>query len=252
LERFVLIVRANVSHILLGAKGDIEMLRKGLMLFLGATVISLIATAPLHAAVIILEDPGTTYTADMLTGFATNGDMMVGMEVTAFFFDGTSETLAWQALGPGQGGVVTSAKGWTLRMSGDTFEDDWMLTASSDFALSGLSLFGAPGKTVFDRTFGGAVGTDGSALGLDFMVTGGTPGDITATYRDQFALTGFAPVGDLFVSLDIDFAQNFSGRMMYMADTDNATTIPVVPAPGTLLLLGAGALALGFRKRKAN
>lgn len=103
---------------------------------------------------------------------------------------------------------------------------------------------------MFDTTFGGQFGTDGSALGRDFTVTGGGTGlDITATYINAVALTNAAPVGDLFRLLDIDFftrgiAFGAGRTLTFQADTDNllfAGDIRPIPLPTTA---GLGAIGL--------
>ena len=105
---------------------------------------------------------------------------------------------------------------------------------------------------VFDRTIDGTEKTPGSGQGKDFSTThGGTSQFPTlATYRDQVALVGEAPQGDLYRTLDIDFIVDFDlsplgllfgadrDHELFWADTDRITA-SVVPVP-LVAPLGSG------------
>ena len=198
-------------------------------------------------------DAGTTQITTQLTGYGTYGDMMDGMAVTAYFSGGGSQTLSWAGTGAGSGGVFGTA--WSLVEVGDTWDlsdiGSWTLSATSN--ITGLFIDAGLGDTVFD-TWYGVSGTAGSANGKPFAVRSSGTGDIVATYIDQVALTGDAPVGDLYRFLDIQFGAPFADTLKFTADTDNilyAGDIQPIPEPATMLLLGSGLIGLvGFGRKK--
>jgi hypothetical protein len=201
---------------------------------------------------------GTIQTTTGLTGFTTNGDNMVGTAVTAFFSGGGSQTLSWAATGAGAGGVTGT--GWSLVQSGDTFTQPWTLTVDQGITLTGFSLNGIPGNTVFDRTTP-SPGTDGSAQGLDFAFVSSSAllatDTIDVTYSNALSIGAAAPVGDLYTFLNVSFANNplSGGTLVYLQDADNASTEIVIrdtPEPASMVgLLGLGAIAtISKLKRK--
>lgn len=141
---------------------------------------------------------------------------------------------------------------------GDTFGGTWTLSNSSGKTINSLLIDGQPGDTIFDIT-NPDPGTDGSARGWTFE-TDYTP--IIATYRDLVALTGYAPVGDLYLRLNLQFTGDgfASGAvaphtMTFIADTDMAAThgdIHPTPEPTTILLIGLGLVGLVGARRKLN
>lgn len=217
---------------------------------------ALILTSSANAAVIVQYNQGTVNSTTALTGFQTFGDNMDGMSVTAFFGNGSSQTLLWADAGFQSGGV--SAADWSLNMTGDTFSDNWTLNYSGNSYIDRILIDAGLGDSVFDTTFNGATGTNGSALGRDFtLVSSSSALDITATYFDAVALTGDSPVGDLFRYLDIDFTNSagFRGSLVFKADTDNLRfggDITPVPEPEALVLLGLGLLSFCLTRRQAK
>jgi hypothetical protein len=200
--------------------------------------------------------PGTTYKAAALTGFATTGAEMNGIEVTVFFAAGGSETATWS------GGTSSAVgTGWSLSQPFDTFANPWTLTNVGAGTISGFSINGLLGNTVFDMVEA-PQGSPGSSDGMPFGSAEATnSGEITgaaATYSNELRI-GDVFYGDLYVKLDVTFsgtgltAQN---SFSFVADADNASADrggiqPVdIPAPGALALFGLGIAGLGLARRR--
>ncbi len=224
----------------------------------------LVANAPLAgAAYSVFFDPGTLQETDGISGFGTTGDMMAGMEVTAYFSGNNSELAIWEALTPPEGEAVgTDILNWSLNVYGDTYGASWKLHNNTGRNLLGIHIDAIPGQTMFDRTTmsGDQLtnGTPGSAFGRTFEPTDGTDEglNIVATYYDEIAIEGFDPVGDLYKRLEIQFT-NTGGLapgdyLHFVADTDNVEHGGEIPEPSTALLLAAGLIGGGILYRRKH
>jgi hypothetical protein len=213
--------------------------KKGLLKLATATTLTIVTFQATDAA-----------QATTLTGFQTSGNQMAGTKVTANFLDGGSETKIWAATGGNSGGVTSS--NWSLNQSGDTFSLPW--TLNSTRSIASVIINAIPGNTVFDTTFGDAVGTPGSALGKSFTVQSGL-----APTSSKYSVPIDISVGDLFGTLTLDWKDGFLGKLTYLADTDSGTTDdPVKPDPDNsvpepLTILGtvtAGVFGAALRRKQ--
>jgi len=199
-----------------------------------------------------------------LTGFSTLGSEMTGMTFTFTLAGGTVKTSTWGSLGSGTYGVVVANGNDSLRiaMSGDSFTTLWdsddIVNGNNGISIDKFVIDAGAGNAVFD-VLSNSVGTAGSADGRPFSTTNSTGGgfDILATYSGRVALTGNAPVGDLYRYLTVDFINGQFGPdydvIDFYADTDSLKLkgdLNPIPEPTTMLLFGAGILGLAGVARK--
>ena len=220
---------------------------------LAAFTLAFAVAAPGSAATINYATAGVPTNIPGLTGFATTGAMMDGMDVTACFTVLGCQTRSWADLGANSGGVAGT--GWDLALTGDSFTGNWLFNMGTDLGqLVSLLLDGRGSFVVFDRTFGGATGTNGSALGTDWFtaLNGGTTIDVT--YLDPTSVGGAAAVGDLFQQVFVNFGQTGPRiPFSFQQDTDNDSRFTnKVAEPSTLLLIGIALLALGRIARRTR
>jgi PEP-CTERM motif len=242
--------RQNVS-----IPGETTMLKR---LFAAAALSAALAVPAQASTIVIVNDNTTPANIPGLTGFATTGAMMSGLQVTACFTLFGCETLSWSTTGPASGGV--SGTGWGLSVDGDTFNPNvW----SFDFAagsnvgqLVSLLLDGRDAFVIFDRTDPNQ-GTPGSASGRDFDTAfGPVTNFIDVTYFNPTSVGAAAAVGDLFQQVLISFRPDATGGatgprddFLFSQDTDNDSRFQA-PEPGSLALLAIAALGLGLARRR--
>jgi len=178
--------------------------------------------------------------ATTITGFATTGADMEGMNVTVNFLDGTSDSAIWSATVGSSG--AASGSDWSLSQPGDTFGGSWSFAYSGLGTITSLIIDAVPGNTMFDT--GASPSTPGSALGWPF------------TFQSGLEPTSFAysvPIdisaGDLFGTLSLFWNSGFTANnsLRFIADTDNGSpddpvTPKDVPEPTAVLSLLAIAM----------
>lgn len=159
--------------------------------------------------------------ATTLTGYSTTGEMMAGIQVTASFLDGTSQSVVWTATGQGSGGAYGS--GWSLTETGNSFNSPWTLT-NTGIGITSLVIDAIPGNTVFDNVKTVEI-TPGSADGWSYQtLSGGSP--TSSAYSNPIDISQ----GDLFGSLSLYWTNGFAGKMLFRADTDSGSANdPVKP-----------------------
>lgn len=241
--------------------------------------VCLASAASLGQPLNIFEDATNTIVVEDLTGFATNGADMDGMEVTVFgnLFGPSGDTQTWAASGIDSGGAIGS--GWTLDESGDTFTDLWRFDVTEPdllvdrIVISGVSSQAndSEGAVVFDRTKP-SFGTGGSFRGRDFEYgptffisnTG-----VNVTYSDVIDNQADGPgsVGDVFGEVALDFYLPPTGgdiggqftssdRLQFYLDTDlvgarvpcDPTNMECPEPQGAVLVLLSLFAGLPFRR----
>lgn len=186
----------------------------------------------LMGAMFILLGSAAASQATTLTGYATYGNMMSGMRVTANFLDGSSQTLTWGATDSISGGVFGNA--WSLTQSGNTYAPDnsnpeaaaWILT-NYGAGITSLVIDAIPGNTVFDNVYevNTPLHTPGSERGWPLQVVSGL-GPSSFNFSAPIDIS----YGDLFGKLSLYWNTGFTGILRFFADADSGTSSdPVRP-----------------------
>lgn len=213
-----------------------------------ATALTLGVSAGAEAAVINFDN-SAPIDIPGLTGFATNGAMMGGTTITAYFEGGFSQALVWAPTGAVSGGV--SGTGWALNQSGDTFGSmSWAFTNTGAGTLTRLVLDGTTGFTIFDVTNPNP-GTPDSASGANWVSDLANDASVVVTYRNPTTVNGNAFVGDLYQVVDIDFTPIQGTRLdfNFRQDTDNDSRL-LTPEPSMLALFGLGLIGAARARRR--
>ncbi len=172
--------------------------------------------------------PGMAQT--VISGFATTGANMTGMEVTIQYLNGGRETAIWGTTGWTSGGAFGNQ--WQLIQTGNTYGTPWRFNNFNAPSIYSLSINAVPGNTMFDTVRFQEI-TPGSADGWTFEVTDGL-----APSRFAYSAPIDISLGDLFGTLTLTWDTGFSAGnfLRFIADTDNGTarnpvTVQAPPPP---------------------
>jgi len=219
----------NLSHYSLG---ELLMLKK---LLLGTVLLSTSLFS--QAGVISLID----------------GADMAGMEVTAYFANGTNDTQIWAATGSDSGAAASSE--WSLSLSGETFGNVpspgvfigvWEFNNISNLSgVVGIEINAAAGDIYFDN-IASVEHTVGSGFGREIVFDPDNAVNVTSAFSDVYS----GP--DLHGTLDINWNAGTSlelgETLQFFIDTDKVS----VSEPATALVFLTGLLALvNIRRNKA-
>ncbi len=197
---------------------------------------------------------GVSYSAAAMGSSATLGSNLLGMLVTARFGDGHSYSANWGSLAGGLTGVEFAGRfSLTVGATSDTWSTPFALTVfGSANRLDALTLSGASGPVIFDRSYGGAAGTVASQSGRDFAFAGTADlWNTLVSYRNPVSMLGSGPpVGDIFETMLVDFRLGIAGApagqvVYFRQDIDHVSEdglILPVPEPDLRLQTVAGAL----------
>lgn len=241
------------------------------LIIMGLMLLSL----PAQATGFAIAEPGTTQYIQSVSELANGADMggmlvnFQGFGLADTPFNLSAPWVSGLVLPLAGGGGVhitdsTSGADFYFGLGGDTFSKPWILYSPSQaFKLSSISIDALPGNVVFDRTIDGMEKTLGSGQGKDFdSPYGDFFNYVLGTYKDQVALEGQSPQGDLYRRLEITFtgtALKFEAGIVYdifTADTDRITAsvpVPLVAPLGSgLSFFATGLLGLIGLRRKVR
>ena len=226
-----------------------------------AAASALVIAAPLRAQT-LQNVGGTPYYAPSIGNYSTLGSNLFGMLVTGKFSDGQTFSANWGSLAGGLTGVNFAGRfSLTIGASTNTFGNPFSLTVfGAGNTLQTLTLSGASGPVIFDRTFGGVEGTPTSQNGSDLAYYQTDSWNTLVTYKNSVQLVGTTgPIGDLWETLILDFRAGLAGTnvgrlIRFSQDVDNVVLnglLLPVPEPNALLLTAAG-LSMGvvFLRRR--
>ncbi|TPV53833.1 hypothetical protein FJ444_20095 [Aestuariibacter sp. GS-14] len=180
------------------------------------------------------------------------GEDMVGVEVTATFADGASETATWAAITTGAGGAFGILP-WGVLLDGDSFGEYDPLTDTLyggflmmnfyDFDMVSLSFSALSAGFVFDTAFFDA-SANGSGSGRELAAS--NP-DVFAVYSDNYMDELYGTM-TLLSSSQVVLA---SGEMgVFLTDTDQISE--EVPAPAGFAMIALALMGMRLARKSSK
>ena len=238
-------------------------------------ILAVLLPALLHgapaAAHSVSFDAGAHYVVTpAMEDLTTLGSEMAGMQMTVVQ-GGVSTLYTWGVLqddfgGFSRGGVINDK--FAIHATGDTWcfsgcRQWWVQTLPFQANITQITFHGSTSGLVFDITTtpDSNFGTPGSGRGITFVVGNqNSPIDnVAAVYRNEVSVGAWPVVGDLYVTLELNFLNGGLEDGHYIqfgADTDRmpgtATLFPAVPEPGrmVLMVMGTALIALMAARRR--
>lgn len=200
---------------------------------------------------------GNAYYAPSIGNFSTLGNDLFGLLISGRFSDGQTFSANWGSIGGGLSGVDFAGRfRLSIGATTNTWGNPFTLTVfGAGNTLEMLTLSGASGPVIFDRTFGNTAGTVQSQSGSDFAFSGMSDAwNTLVTYRNAVQMVGSTgPVGDIYETMVVEFRSGLTGtnagrQVRFTQDFDNVISgglLLPVPEPDALLLTATG-LTIGI------
>lgn len=234
------------------AQADVMSFAKSAQAALAAVLISVPAVGQT-----LQTAAGNPYYAPSIGNYSTLGNDLFGLLISGRFSDGQTFSANWGNVGSGLSGVEFAGR---FRLSIGATTNTWgnpftLIVFGAGNTLQELTLSGASGPVIFDRTFGNAAGTVQSQSGSDFAFSGMSDAwNTLVTYRNAVQMVGSTgPVGDIYETMVIEFRAGLNGtnagrNVRFTQDFDNVISggsLLPVPEPNALHLTATG-LTMGF------
>ncbi|WP_462267990.1 PEP-CTERM sorting domain-containing protein [Desulfobacter sp.] len=263
---------------LIDLKAMLSGMRLALLSFYLICLVVVVAASPGRslATTIEYDDTGPIWYTQNVYDVGTDGYEMAGMAVTVTDANGDTQTSNWIGTVPPKevpqeegsdtpGSGEASGDGWRLSVTeGSTYPNPnsskykpWVFTLSKGLSISSIFIDAGAGGTVFDVIPpNSGPSTPNSQSGSAFAFYSDSMGidDTTATYSGMVALSGQAPIGDLYRFLSIDFKNPLTSgetemEIMFSTDTDTVSSI-TTPEPSAMIFFAMGMLSLAWFFRK--
>lgn len=180
------------------------------------------------------------------------GEDMAGMEVTATFADGSSETVTWAALTTGAG-AATGLLPWAVMLDGDSFGQydsstntlfgEFVISNFFDFDMVSLSFNALVAGFVFDTEFFDA-SANGSGDGRELVSSNA---NVFAVYSNNYMDELFGTMTLLSTSQVVVAAGSVES---FLTDTDQVSE--EVPAPAGFAMIALALMGMRLARKSSK